>query len=229
MNLVSKVKDKWDKKKFKRLNEEVIWLRGEIAGLQDQQETLKMAEITTNCVEDKCYLMIKKKPEKYVDKKRGHDRGEGSSYHKKPDDIREKGIAKRICNKNEYRLREGNEREWIEKIKVLMERQHKKPLEQKLAELMPLVRYHQDIKNAIKAKRSAIQQQLNIESVNEFLNRLSELYGRNSSDTFHRKINRKIKCNKCKKRGHLRRNCKENRKSCLRKNSGEELVRLAES
>ena len=137
-----------------------------------------------------------------------------------------------ITNKklsNEYILREGYEREWIERIKILMERQHKKPLEQKLAELMPLVRYHQDIKNAIKAKRSAIQQQLNIESVNEFLNRLSELYGRNSSDTFHRKINRKIKCNKCKKRGHLRRNCKENRKSCLRKNSGEELVRLAES
>jgi len=177
-----------------------------------------MAKITTNCVEDKCYLMIKKKSEKYADKKSGHDRGEGFSYHKKPDDIREKGIAKRICNKNEYRLREGNEREWIEKIRVLMEKQRKKPLEQKLAELMPLVRYHQDIKNAIKAKRMVMQQQSNIESVNEFLNRLSEVYGRNRSDTFHRKINRKIKCNKCKKRGHLRRNCKENRLKLPRKN-----------
>jgi len=112
---------------------------------------------------------------------------------------------------NEYILQEGNEREWIERINVLMERQHKKPLEQKLAELMPLVRYHQDIKNAIKAKRIAVQQQSSTESVNEFLNRLSDLYGRNMSNAFHGKINKKIKCNKCKKRGHLRRNCKENR------------------
>jgi len=119
-----------------------------------------------------------------------------------------------ITNKklsNEYILQEGYEREWIERIKVLMERQQKKPLEQKLAELMPLVRYHQDIKNAIKAKRMAVQQQSSTESVNEFLNRLSELYGRNRNNAFHRKINKKIKCNKCKKRGHLRRNCKENR------------------
>jgi len=141
-------------------------------------------------------------------KKKGYDRGEGSSYHKEPDDICEKGIVKRICK---YRLQEGNEREWIERIKVLMERQHKKPLEQKLAKLMPLVRYHQDIKNAIKAKRIAVQQQSSTESVNEFLNRLSDLYGRNRNNAFHRKINKKIKCNKCKKRGHLRRNCKENR------------------
>jgi len=112
---------------------------------------------------------------------------------------------------NEYILQEGYEREWIERIKVLMERQHKKPLEQKLAELMPLVRYHQDIKNAIKAKRIAVQQQSSTESVNEFLNRLSDLNGRNRNNAFHRKINKKIKCNKCKKRGHLRRNCKENR------------------
>ena len=211
MNLVNKVKDKLDKKKFKKLEKKEIWLRGEIARLQDQQETLKMAETTTNCVEDKCHLMIKKKPEKYADKKRGYDRREGSSYHKKPDDIREKGIAKRVCNKNKYRIREGNEREGIERIKELMERQHKKPLEQKLAKLMPLVRYHQDIKNAIKAKRIAVQQKLNTESVNEFLSRLSELYGRDRNNTFHRKINKKIKCNKCKKRGHLRKNCKENK------------------
>ena len=141
-------------------------------------------------------------------KKKGYDKGEGSSYHKDPDDIYEKGMVKRICK---YRLQEGNEREWIERIKVLMERQHKKPLEQKLAKLMPLVRYHQDIKNAIKAKRIAVQQQSSTESVNEFLNRLSDLYGRNRNNAFHRKINKKIKCNKCKKRGHLRRNCKENR------------------
>ena len=119
-----------------------------------------------------------------------------------------------ITNKklsNEYILREGYEREWIERIKILMERQHKKPLEQKLAELMQLVRYHQDIKNAIKAKRIAEQQQSSTESENEFLNRLSDLYGRNRNNACHRKINKRIKCNKCKNRGHLRRNCKENR------------------
>jgi len=116
---------------------------------------------------------------------------------------------------NEYILQEGYEREWIEKIKVLMERQHEKPLEQKLAELMPLARYHRDIKNAIKAKRIAVQQRSNTESVNEFLSRLSELYGRDRNNTFHRKINEKIKCNKCKKRGHLRKNCKGNKRKAV--------------
>ena len=206
MHLANKIKDKWDKKKFKKLEKKGNWLRGEILRLQ--QEILKMAETTSKCVEDKGHLVIKKKPEKYEYKRHGYDRREGSSHHKEPDDSRKKSIAKRNRNKNKYRLRKGNERDWIERIKVLMERQHKKPLEQKLAELMPLARYHQDIKNAIKTKIIAVQQQSSIESVNEFLNRLSELYGSNRNNYFHKKINKKIKCNKCKKRGHLRRNCK---------------------
>jgi len=210
MNLVSKVKDKWDKRKFKRLNEEVTRLRGEIAGIQDQQETLKMAKITTNCVEDKCYLTIKKKSETYVNKKSGHTRGEESPYNKKSDDICEEGIAKRICNINKYRLREGNEREWIEKIKVLMEQQHKKTLEQQLTELMPLVRNHRDITNAIKAKRIAVRRNLDGESVRKFLGRLSKLYGQNRNKTLNKHGNRRIKCHKCKKRGHLRKNCLKN-------------------
>ena len=113
-------------------------------------------------------------------------------------------------NKNKYRLREGNEREWIEKIKVLMEKQYKKPLEQQLTELMPLVRNHRDIKNAIKAKRIAVRRNLDGESVRKFLGKLSELYGKNRSKTLNKHGNRRIKCHKCKKRGHLRKNCLKN-------------------
>jgi len=88
MNLVNKVKDKWDKKKFKNLEKKESWLRGEIARLQDQQETLKMAETTTNFVEEKCHLMIKKKPEKYANKKIGHDKGEEFSHTTRSKELR---------------------------------------------------------------------------------------------------------------------------------------------
>ena len=212
-------------------------LERQIATLQgnDRAETMKSTkkgdderEKTQICIkstlkincedqnESRSGLISKKAPDGKVQimmRKRGNKKEGKTSCHAEPNDICEKRIEKRICNTDgklpkEYRLRVGNEREWIGRIKELMERQHTKPLEQKLAELMPLVRYHQDIKNAIKAKRIAVQQQSSTESVNEFLNRLSDLYGRNRNSEFHRKINKKIKCNKCKKRGHLRRNCK---------------------
>jgi len=48
MNLANKVKDKLDKKEFKKLEKKVIRLRGEIARPQDQQETLKMAKNNTD-------------------------------------------------------------------------------------------------------------------------------------------------------------------------------------
>ena len=88
MNLVNKVKDKLDKKKFKKLEKKEIWLRGEIARLQDQQEILKMAETTTNLVEEKCHLMIKKKPEKYANKKIGHDKGKEFSHTTRSKELR---------------------------------------------------------------------------------------------------------------------------------------------
>jgi len=92
MNLVKKVKDKWEKKKSKRLEKEVIWLRGEIARLQDQQETLKMAETNMNFVEEKCHLMIKKKPEKDANRKIGHDKGEESSHTARLKELRKEEI-----------------------------------------------------------------------------------------------------------------------------------------
>ena len=88
MNLVNKVKDKWDKKKLKKLEKKEIWLRGEIARLQDQQETLKMAETTTNLVEEKCHLMIKKKPERYASKEIGHDKREEFSHTTRSKELR---------------------------------------------------------------------------------------------------------------------------------------------
>ena len=92
MNLVKKVTNKWEKKKSKRLEKEVIWLRGEIARLQDQQETLRMAETNTNFVEEKCLLMIKKKPEKDANKKIGHDKGEESSHTARLKELRKEEI-----------------------------------------------------------------------------------------------------------------------------------------
>jgi len=88
MDLVNKVKDKWDKKQLKKLEKKEIWLRGEKARLQDQQETLKMAETTTNLVEEKCHLMIKKKPEKYASKKIGHDKREEFSHTTRSKELR---------------------------------------------------------------------------------------------------------------------------------------------
>jgi len=87
-----KLKDKviaaYDKRKLMKLEGKVIWLRGEIAKLQDQQENLKMVETAMNSVEEKCHLMIKKKPEKHADKKIGHDKGEESSYTTRSNELR---------------------------------------------------------------------------------------------------------------------------------------------
>jgi len=160
-------------------------------------------------------LISKKAPDGKVQtmmRKRGNKKEGETSCHAEPNDICEKRIEKRICNTDrklpkKYRLRVGNEREWIEKIRTLMEKQHKKTLEQQLTELMPLVRNHREIKNAIKAKRIAVRQNSNKESVRKFLGRLAELYGQNRNKAFNRKSNRRIKCHKCKKRGHLRKNC----------------------
>jgi len=100
-------------------------------------------------------------------------------------------------------LREGHEREWIERAKVLMTEFDKKTSDEKLKELMPLVRNHQDIKNAIKSKRMRIRQGEKDEPIGAFLNRLLQLYGPNK----RRCNNKKIRCNKCHKRGHVRKSC----------------------
>ena len=92
MNLVNKVKDKWDKKKFKKLEKEVIWIQGEISKLQDQQEEQKTPETTTNSVDEKCDSVIKKKSEKHVSKKTGHDKEEEFSNTIRPDGPRKEDI-----------------------------------------------------------------------------------------------------------------------------------------
>ena len=179
----------------------------------------KKSPVKINCArkdqsKSRSGLITEKAPDGEVQtmmRKRGNQKGE-TSCHVEPNDICEKCIEKRICNTNrklpkKYRLRVGNEKEWIEKIKTLMEKQNKKPLGQQLTELMPLVRNHRDIKNAIKAKKIAVRRNSNEESMRKFLDRLAELYGQNGNKTLNRKSNRRIKCHKCKKRGHLRKNC----------------------
>jgi len=149
---------------------------------------------------------------KIIIKKMGNDKG-GSLCHIKSNNICGERMGKQICNKDKllkkYRLQEGSEREWIGEIKTIMEKQQNKSLEQQLTELMPLVRYHQEIKNVMKAKRIAVRQKLDAKPINELLNRLSKLYGRDINQKVSRKINKRIKCHKCKKRGHLRKNCPE--------------------
>ena len=112
---------------------------------------------------------------------------------------------------NEYILREGHEREWIENVKLLINSSKNKALDEGLTELMPLVRYHSDVSNELKAKRMAMNYETYHESLHVFLDRLSQMYGSNKSEVSKQKINKKIKCNKCKKRGHLRKNCQKNK------------------
>ena len=103
-----------------------------------------------------------KEPNKSMGKKNVCDKEGGFPCNIKPGNSCKKRIKKSVCNGHKklltkYRLREGNEREWIERIKVIMEKQKEKPLELQLKELMPLVRDHRDIKNAFKAKRYEIR------------------------------------------------------------------------
>jgi len=212
MNLVNKVKNTWTERKFRQMEKDLIRIRQEMLAFRDQKEELQTGEMLINVDEKQVTPAINNESEKTMTKKTGYDEGGGSPCHLESDDDCVERIKKPSCNKHnrslkEYRLREGKEREWIERIRKLMEKQHKKSLEQQLTELMPSVRYHQEIKNAIKAKRIAVRQKLNAESMNEFLGRLSELYGQDRNNEFSKKTNKKIKCNKCKKRGHLRKNC----------------------
>ena len=105
---------------------------------------------------------------------------------------------------NEYTLREGHEREWIERVKILMRRLTQKSFYEQLTELIPLARNHSDIRNAIKAKRMAIRYETDNETVEEFLARLGLIYG-NIQSKKHK--NKTIKCHHCKRRGHIRKTC----------------------
>jgi len=73
-----------------------------------------------------------------------------------------------------------------------------------LKELMPLARYHKDIRNALKAKRMAIHYKDHHESIHVFLDRLSQMYGSSKSKVSKQKS---IRCYKCYKRGHDRKHC----------------------
>ena len=105
---------------------------------------------------------------------------------------------------NEYILQEGYEREWIEKVKLLINNSNEKTLDESLRELMPLARYHKDIRNALKAKRMAIQHEDHHESIHVFLDKLSQIYGSSKSKVSKQKS---IRCYKCHKRGHDRKHC----------------------
>jgi len=105
---------------------------------------------------------------------------------------------------NENILREGHERKWIERVKISMCRLTQKSFHEQLTELIPLVRNHRDIRNAIKAKRMAIRNETDNETVEEFLTRLGLIYGDIRSNKLKSKT---IKCHHCKKRGHIRKTC----------------------
>jgi len=105
---------------------------------------------------------------------------------------------------NEYILREGYEREWIERVKISMCGLIQKSYYEQLTELIPLARNHLDIRNAIKAKRMAIRYETDQETIEEFLTRLGRIYGNSQGKRYE---NKTIKCHHCKKRGHVRKNC----------------------
>ena len=105
---------------------------------------------------------------------------------------------------NENILREGHEREWIERVKISMCRLTQKSFYEQLTELVPLARNHRDIRNAIKAKRMTIRHGTDNEMVEEFLTRLGLIYG-NTQSKKHK--NKTIKCHHFKRRGHIRKTC----------------------
>jgi len=212
MNLVNKVKNKWAERKFEKKEKDVIQIQQGTSTSSDQLETLRTGETTQDINGRSLTPALNNESEKTMLKKKGNDEGGKSPCHVKPNDICKECVEEQIGNKDKkllkkYQLQEGNEQGWLGEIKILMEKQKKKSLEQQLTELMPLVRYHQEIKNVIKAKRIAVRQKLDTEPISELLNRLSELYGRDINQQVSRKINKRIKCHKCKKRGHLRKNC----------------------
>ena len=91
MNLVNKVKDKWDERKFKRLEKEVIRLQGDTSWFPNQQKNLKTEETTTTFVEEEGRFVMKKHSLKPMDKKTGRDKGEESSYRTRPDGLCKEG------------------------------------------------------------------------------------------------------------------------------------------
>jgi len=105
---------------------------------------------------------------------------------------------------NEYILREGHEREWIERVKILMRRLTQKSFYEQLTELIPLARNHRDIRNAIKTKKMATRYETDNKTVEEFLTRLGLIYGNIQSK---KHISKTIKCHHCKRRGHIRKTC----------------------
>jgi len=105
---------------------------------------------------------------------------------------------------NEYILREGHEREWIENVKLLIKSSKDKTLDEGLTDLMPLVRYHSEVSNALKAKRMAMYYEAYYEPVHVFLDRLSQMYWSNKSEVSKQKS---IRCYTCHKRGHNKKQC----------------------
>jgi len=88
-------------------------------------------------------------------------------------------------------LREGHEQQWIERIKPLITKQ---TLDEQLSELMPLVRYHNDVKNAVKVKRKAMKNEVNHETLDMFLHGLSRMYGPTGNTVSQ---NKSVRCYKC--------------------------------
>ena len=87
MNVVNKVKDKLGERRFKKLETKIIRLQGERSKLHEQQENLGTTETITDSVDKECDTAMKKKTKKRLNKKTGHNKGEGSSKTIRPDGL----------------------------------------------------------------------------------------------------------------------------------------------
>jgi len=74
MNLVRNVKNKWDNRKFKKLEKEVIRLQEEISRIPRQQENSLSADTFKDSTERKNPIVIKTRTAKPIERKVGHAR-----------------------------------------------------------------------------------------------------------------------------------------------------------
>jgi len=108
MNVATKVKEKWDEHKSKKLEKKVIWLQGEISKLHEQQENLRTTETAMNSVDRESHTAIKKKLEKRTNEKTGHDKEEESSKTNRPSERRKEEIKLNTKTRKE----KDNEAKW---------------------------------------------------------------------------------------------------------------------
>ena len=120
--VIAETKDKIERKGKGDDEKTQIMIKSPLKINCEDQNKSRSGLISNEAPDDKVRTMMRK---------RGNEKEGEASCHAEANEMREKSLEKGICNTNgklpkKYRLRVGDEREWIEKIRTIMEKQHKK-------------------------------------------------------------------------------------------------------